>query len=84
MAGEIDIDNAEQLAAHLLRAYRDRGAPLVLDLSAVTFMDVAAVDALMHVDARIIAEGTRPGIRVRRASRPAVRAMSVSGGFGDY
>lgn len=84
VAGEVDVTNADQLEAHLLRAYRDRGAPLVVDLSAVTFMDLAGVDALLHVDARMIADGARRGIRVRCVSRPVARVMSVSDGFRRF
>ena len=81
MAGEVDVDNADQLEAHLLRAYRERGAPLTVDLSAVSFMDLAGVDALLRVDARMIADGARRGVRVRCTSRSAAMVMSISGGF---
>ena len=81
MAGEVDADNADQLEAHLLRAYRERGAPLVVDLSGVSFMGLAGVDALLRVDAQMIADGANRGVRVRCTSRLAALVMSISGGF---
>ena len=81
MAGEVDVDNADELESHLLEAYRDQGAPLVVDLAGVTFMDLAGVDALLRVNAWMIADGARRGIRVRCTSRPAALVMSISGEF---
>ena len=56
---------------------------MVVDLSAVAFMDLAGVDALLHVNSRIIADGNRRDLRVRSLSCPAARVITVSGGFSD-
>ncbi|HET6964774.1 MAG TPA: STAS domain-containing protein [Acidimicrobiales bacterium] len=45
--GEIDVSNADQLAAALEAAIRPRPARMVIDLSETTFMDGAAVGRIV-------------------------------------
>jgi anti-anti-sigma factor len=46
-AGEVDLDNAEQLATALRSAAAEPGDPLVLDLLAVPFMDSSGLKAVL-------------------------------------
>jgi anti-anti-sigma factor len=45
--GEVDLDNAEQLATALRTAAAEPGDPLVLDLVAVPFMDSSGLKAVL-------------------------------------
>jgi anti-anti-sigma factor len=72
LAGELDMASAPALAAALRDARRPLAAPrLVLDLSGVTFMDIAGLRAI---------EGARVGGRplaVRGASGQPARLLAL-------
>jgi anti-anti-sigma factor len=48
LVGEIDMSNADRLAG-ILKAERDRGSELALDLSDVTFMDSSGFQVLLNL-----------------------------------
>ncbi|WP_436530895.1 STAS domain-containing protein [Actinoplanes sp. HUAS TT8] len=52
-AGEIDMSNAETFAAALGEAVPPVGRPLVVDLTAVEYLDSAGLAALFHHADRI-------------------------------
>ncbi|GIF08430.1 STAS domain-containing protein [Actinoplanes siamensis] len=52
-AGEIDMSNAERFTAALSEAITDRREPLVVDLTAVEYLDSAGLAALFHHADRI-------------------------------
>ncbi|MFI1989113.1 STAS domain-containing protein [Actinoplanes sp. NPDC020271] len=52
-AGEIDMSNAETFAAALVEAVPSAGRPLVVDLTAVEYLDSAGLAALFHQAERI-------------------------------
>lgn len=74
--GEVDIANADVLEEQLLAAEAVSGDELIVDLSDVTFMDVAGARVLVQA-AAAAAEGSRQ-IRVE-PSRPVGRLLSVLG-----
>jgi anti-anti-sigma factor len=51
--GEIDMSNAETFAAALSAAVTAEGRPLVVDLTAVQYLDSAGLAALFHHADRI-------------------------------
>jgi anti-sigma B factor antagonist len=52
-SGEIDMSNAETFAAALVEAVPPSGKPLVVDLTAVEYLDSAGLAALFHHAERI-------------------------------
>jgi len=75
--GEIDIQSAQQLRDELLRAVRQHGPQLALDLRGVTFLDCAGVNALLATRRRARLEDG--WVRVTRASPRARRTISLLG-----
>jgi anti-anti-sigma factor len=75
--GEIDIASAPTLRDELLAAIRRHGARLALDLSSVTFMDCAGINAL--VAARRHAHLHGGWIRVQHASQRARKVLTLTG-----
>jgi anti-sigma B factor antagonist len=76
LGGELDLAGTHRLAA-ALEATRDvaPGLPLVLDLSAVSFMDSSGVRAL--VEAGRLAQETGRRLALLRPSRPVVRVLDL-------
>ncbi len=58
-AGEIDASSAPRLQRELLSALAERGARVVLDLSAVTFMDSSGIGAVVAAHAEATDRGGR-------------------------
>ena len=52
VAGELDMATAPQLAAAIARKEREEGAPPVLDLTRLVFMDVAGMRVLLDAARR--------------------------------
>jgi anti-sigma B factor antagonist len=77
VSGEIDIATVVRLLEELLGAMRRHGARLALDLSGVTFMDWAGVNALLAIRRRAQFEGG--WVRVPQASRSAWKALVLTG-----
>ncbi len=62
--GEIDMANAPELEAALVRAEESGAAQIILDLSAVTFIDSCGLRVLLVASRRSATDGKRLGIRL--------------------
>ena len=77
VSGEIDIASGPKLREELLGVMRRHGARLALDLSGVTFMDCAGINALLAALRRArVKDGW---VRVPRASRRARKVFMLTG-----
>jgi anti-anti-sigma factor len=76
ISGEIDILTGSQLRERLLHVIRRHGARLALDLSGVTFIDCAGINALLAVRRRAQLEGG--SLRVLRASARVRRVIALT------
>ena len=76
VSGEIDIQSGPQLRDQLLCAMRLHGARLALDLTGVTFMDCAGINALLAARRRAQLEGG--WLRVIRASPRVERVLELT------
>jgi anti-sigma B factor antagonist len=76
ISGEIDIQSGPQLRDQLLRAIRRHGARLALDLSGVTFIDCAGINALLA--ARRYAQLKGGWLRVIEASPRVQRVLALT------
>jgi len=47
VSGELDLDTAPTLKRHLVETLQDRGGPVVVDLSHVSFIDSTAIGVLI-------------------------------------
>ena len=77
VAGEVDLGTATQLSEHTVAAMQERGPNMVLDLSAVTFMDSTGLKVLLACQRRTRLAGGELGL-----SGPAHsvgRVLSVTG-----
>ena len=72
VSGELDMATAPQLAAAIARDERDVGAPPVLDLSRLAFMDVAGMRVLLDAARRAKRAG---GGLVVFNPQPAIRRL---------
>jgi len=70
LTGEIDLSNAVALEERIAAA-GDEAVPLVVDLTAVTFLDSAGVRLLDHLVAA-------------RQPRPAIRVVAPPGGRVEF
>ena len=69
LTGEIDLSNAARLEERITAA-ADEGVPLVVDLTAVTFLDSAGVRLLDHLVA-----ARQPGLAIRVVAPPGGRVL---------
>jgi anti-sigma B factor antagonist len=74
--GEIDLYTAPQLTDALDTALRLPSPRLILDLSAVTFMDSAACHALVRT--RDHAESVDIGLELRGVGQPCRRVLEIA------
>jgi anti-anti-sigma factor len=77
VSGDIDIATVVKLLEELLGAMRRHGARLALDLSGVTFMDCAGINALLAIRRRARFEGG--WVRLPQASRTARKILTLTG-----
>ncbi|MGY1601780.1 STAS domain-containing protein [Geodermatophilus sp. SYSU D00815] len=77
--GEVDSSSAPELRAELDRLLDGGARELVVDLTAVTFLDSAGLCVLAAVHRRAVADGVR--LRVLASSRAVVRPMQITGLF---
>ena len=77
VAGEVDLDTAETLRDRVGEALRDRAPELVLDLTAVDFLDSSGLGMLLDVHRRLTDEGGF--LRLVIASRHVRRVIDVTG-----
>ena len=82
VSGEIDLLTAGQLRHILERTMRSHGPRLVLDMSAVRFMDCAGVRSLVAVQQQ--AELLGGTLRLFSASAPVTRIIQLSGLQGRF
>jgi anti-anti-sigma factor len=79
VAGEIDFAGAPSMQAQIISACARRGEHrLVLDLSAVQFMDSTGLRAVLHVQ-RELAEGPGGGMVILGATEPVRRLLKLTG-----
>jgi anti-sigma B factor antagonist len=76
ISGEIDIYSGPQLRDQLLDVIRRHGARLALDLTGVTFIDCAGINALLAARRRAQVEGG--WLRVIRASPRVQRVIALT------
>ncbi len=74
VVGEIDAHSASALAAALEESTADA---IVVDMSAVTFMDSSGLRVLLALAERSTTGG--PSLQIARPSRPIMRLFEVSG-----
>ena len=71
LAGELDLYNAEDVRAELLRCVADPPERLVVDLAQVRFIDSTALGVLIEARSRLPDRGAfrlaAPGLETRRA-----------------
>ena len=75
--GEIDLESADRLWAHVERAIVSGQGDVVVDLSPVTFFDSAGLAVLIKAHRRL--NGTRRRVIVRRPSDNVRRVLDISG-----
>jgi anti-anti-sigma factor len=75
--GELDVSTVDELRRHLLRAEATDAREIVVDLSALHFMDSTGIRLLLEAHARSQANGGRLGIL--RGSAPVHRAVEICG-----
>jgi anti-sigma B factor antagonist len=82
VTGEVDIATAPALREHLLAALDQPGHRILLDLSAVTFMDASGLDVLVFVKRMAV----RRGGALRLLAPPAAicRLLTASGLLGYF
>jgi anti-anti-sigma factor len=73
LCGEIDISNANQVGAELARFLRAGTRRLVVDMSALEFMDSSGIAMLLHAAAQL------DSISVRRPSPVVRRIIEATG-----
>lgn len=74
VTGHLDIDNIEPLNATLRRAAEDGVAPVVIDLSAVTFADSATINVLLQAHSAL-----GPALRLAAPSTVLERLFTLTG-----
>lgn len=75
--GEFDIANAAALSRALQRQFRRGPRDIELDVSAVTFIDVVGIEAILTVAQQAQAIGG--SLRLIRPSRAVTRLLRVAG-----
>ncbi|MCZ2861128.1 STAS domain-containing protein [Blastococcus sp. VKM Ac-2987] len=76
-AGEIDCTSAPQVRVVLDRLLDAAPREVVVDLTAVTFLDSAGLCALAATHRRALADGGR--LRVLAATRAVIRPLQITG-----
>ena len=82
LSGELDLATAPQLRSCLAPLVTARTAPdeLVLDLSALTFLDASGISALLTVQRALAARGGRLALRSpSRLVRRVVKVLDLDG-----
>jgi anti-sigma B factor antagonist len=70
LSGQIDLSNAEALSAAIMEAVSNASLGLVIDLSALDYMDSAGVNMFAEIDQRLGWREQRMAIVAPRGSRP--------------
>ena len=83
VTGEVDIASVPELRRHLRQASTEsRGRDLVVDLSAVTFMDCAGLRPLL--EARFTQEASGGRLVLREAPSSVTRLLHLTGLLGLF
>ena len=77
LEGELDIANLEQARHRVAAAEREAPPLLVIDLSALTFVDSTGVRVVLLADDRARAAGRRLAVRLGKG--PALRVFTALG-----
>ena len=77
LEGELDLASAEQLERELLRVERSDALSIVLDLSALEFIDSTGVRLIIQADARSRADSHR--LALLRGPRAVQRVFELTG-----
>jgi anti-sigma B factor antagonist len=75
--GELDLDGAERVDRELLRAERGDARRIVLDLSALRFIDSTGIRLILAADARSRSDGDR--LVLIRGPRAVQRVFELTG-----
>ena len=70
--GELDLATVSSLEAAVIRAVESRSAPVLIDLSACSFIDSSVIAALLRALARVDGhhDGSRPSLVVAAQAQP--------------
>ena len=77
LAGELDLANAHDVEAELIRVETTDASTILLDLAGLTFMDSTAIRLLITADARSRSNGHR--LTLRRAPDGVHRVLQICG-----
>jgi anti-anti-sigma factor len=78
LTGEVDLSNAEDVRSAIVAALPNHSLALVVDLSAVDYMDSATIRLIYHLREDLHARGQALRLVVRTAS-PANDALRLAG-----
>lgn len=81
VAGEVDYGTASQLRSALVDLAHAEAAEVVVDLSAVTFIDSTALSVLVQAKQRFDNAGHRMSVT---GTQPRVARVLELAGLGDY
>ncbi len=81
LAGELDAATVQDLDAHSAFLVSNAGDALVLDVSAIVYLDSAGIGALLRLDNGLRARAAR---LVLRDAPPRLRRMLNYSGMGAY
>ena len=70
ISGQIDLSNAEALSSAMMEAVTNAALGLVVDLSALEYMDSAGVNMLAEIDRRLRWREQRLAVVAPQGSRP--------------
>jgi len=78
ISGEIDMSNASDLGGAAVAALGTQSAVLLLDLTAVTYLDSAAIHMIYELRERLAGRGMRLAIAVAETA-PTLPALRLTG-----
>jgi anti-sigma B factor antagonist len=78
LTGEIDLSNAESIAAAIAAAVSNQAAAVVLDLSEVDYLDSAGIELIYRLRAKLAARGQALRLVIPSTS-PANEALRLAG-----
>lgn len=77
LPAEIDVTNADQVGAELLRAVDASAAMLVIDMTGAVFCDSSGIQILLRAHRRAVAAGTE--LRLATSSPAVRRVLELTG-----
>jgi anti-sigma B factor antagonist len=82
LVGELDLSAVESFRSCVEGAVDRSGGAVVVDLTALTFIDSTGISALLEMRRRLDAEGR--ALRVENVSSPAARVFELTGLTGLF